>query len=161
MTANIALFQVKLIDFGSVIPLPQLANSAGSRTLYEHTHKILGTAKYSAPEVICRTPYVPEKLDVWSLGVTLFEMLTGSRPFSSVDALVSGGIEYETDSLVNVEGIVKMWLILDGCMDPQPLSRVTIGDLANPESIEPFTHWMVDLPSSELERWRQSVSSWV
>ncbi|KAI9309149.1 kinase-like domain-containing protein [Cunninghamella echinulata] len=53
--------EVKLADFG-------LATS----TKYENRER-LGTAKWMAPEVIKEIPY-DEKIDLWSLGITLIEM---------------------------------------------------------------------------------------
>ncbi|CAO3639065.1 unnamed protein product [Cunninghamella blakesleeana] len=53
--------EIKLADFG-------LATS----TKYENTER-LGTAKWMAPEVIKEEAY-DEKIDLWSLGITLIEM---------------------------------------------------------------------------------------
>ncbi|XP_072542633.1 ribosomal protein S6 kinase alpha-3-like [Salminus brasiliensis] len=43
------------------------------------------TSYYTAPEVLLATPYEPKKSDVWSLGVILYVMLTGSRPYDHTD----------------------------------------------------------------------------
>ncbi|XP_007251704.2 testis-specific serine/threonine-protein kinase 6 [Astyanax mexicanus] len=40
---------------------------------------------YAAPEVLNLIPYDPKKSDVWSLGVTLNCMVTGSIPFNNED----------------------------------------------------------------------------
>ncbi|NXX76758.1 TSSK6 kinase, partial [Urocolius indicus] len=40
-----------------------------------------GTAAYSAPEVLMSVPYDAKKADMWSLGVTLYTMVTGTLPF--------------------------------------------------------------------------------
>jgi serine/threonine protein kinase len=43
---------------------------------------VCGTASYAPPEVLKRSAYDPELMDVWSLGVTLFAMLAAQFPFS-------------------------------------------------------------------------------
>ena len=40
-----------------------------------------GTQNYSAPEVVNRRPYDPYKADIFSLGVTLYVMMTAKHPF--------------------------------------------------------------------------------
>ena len=40
-----------------------------------------GTPEYLAPEMINKSGH-DERVDIWSLGVLLFEMLTGKTPFN-------------------------------------------------------------------------------
>jgi serine/threonine protein kinase len=64
-------YNVKLADFGFAV------NSDGSclcRTL-------CGTLQYIAPEVLSGNPYDPMKADVWSCGVLLFAIVTGTFPW--------------------------------------------------------------------------------
>jgi len=70
-----------VVDFGLArVPVP-LSNAS----TYSQTDTVLGTFRYAAPEVY-RAEYTPMG-DVYSLGVVLFELLTGSAPFEGPKGL--------------------------------------------------------------------------
>jgi hypothetical protein len=67
---------VKIVDFG----LAKLSGDAGMT----RTGTTLGTIAYMSPEQ-ARGGQVDARTDVWALGVVLYEMLAGSRPFAGKD----------------------------------------------------------------------------
>jgi protein kinase-like protein len=67
--------RVKIADFG-------LAKLLGAKIDYAltGTHQTMGTPHYMAPEQIQGTRDVDHRADIYSLGVTFYEMLTGELP---------------------------------------------------------------------------------
>ena len=63
--------KVKITDFG-------IAKAATSNTI---TSNVMGSVHYTSPEQ-ARGGYSDERSDIYSLGITIFEMLTGRVPFN-------------------------------------------------------------------------------
>jgi len=76
--------RVKVLDFGLAKRLRAdvLAENAPTQTLVDQ-EQAAGTFAYMAPEVLRGTP-ADERADIWALGVMLYEMSTGQRPFPDV-----------------------------------------------------------------------------
>jgi WD40 repeat protein len=70
----------KLTDFG----LARMLDYSGPMT---EPGMAAGTPQYMAPEQATGEPDARESIDVWALGVTLYELLTGRPPFRAATAV--------------------------------------------------------------------------
>jgi len=73
----------KIIDFG----IAKATSAAGGRltdkTLFTDHHALIGTPEYMSPEQAEGSLDIDTRTDVYSLGVLLYELLTGSTPFDA------------------------------------------------------------------------------
>lgn len=75
---------LKVVDFG----IARIYEHDGASSLsVTDTNTIVGTPLYMSPETVARRPIGPAS-DLYSLGVMLFEMLTGRAPFEETEAVL-------------------------------------------------------------------------
>ena len=72
---------VKVLDLGLARFVEEDSGEKASLTL-EHNETVLGTADYLAPEQCLNSHQVDHRADIYSLGCTLYFLLTGRPPFN-------------------------------------------------------------------------------
>jgi len=73
---------VKVLDFGLAKAI-QEARSKGQHSTITEPGRVMGTPAYMSPEQTAGDP-VDHRTDIWSLGVVVYEMLTGTLPFQGI-----------------------------------------------------------------------------
>lgn len=119
---------VKVLDFG----LAKLGDAQGgsqsqaAENLNTRSGMVMGTASYMSPEQ-ARGEKVDHRTDIFSLGVTLYEMLAGRRPFEGATAndVMAAVLTSEPVSLAEVvpEVPVALWRIVQRCLEKRPGQR--------------------------------------
>lgn len=113
----------KVTDFG-------IAKAASSNTI---TANAMGSVHYISPEQ-ARGGYSDEKSDIYSLGVTMYEMLSGTLPFNgeSVVAIALAHIQEEAVPLAALDATIPKGIsnIVNKCMQKKTELRYScVADL--------------------------------
>ena len=146
---------LKICDFGSVVSFLKENNK---KKLLEG---LVGTPSYVAPEIIRLKPYNGEKIDIFSIGVTLFNLMTKMTPFQSF----TNNFEFNQSiyKLIALNKIDEYWdniekhknmksIVLSKefkelfikMIEYNPKKRITLDEIMNSE-------WMKDIKNASEE----------
>ena len=109
----------KITDFG-------IAKAVNAATIVDNTDGIIGSVHYFSPEQ-ARGGYVDEKSDIYSLGIVMYEMLTGRVPFDG-DNPVNIALMHINGEMVPPSKLVAgvppaLEHIIMKCTDKYPVNR--------------------------------------
>src|SRR6185436_14842838 len=83
--------QLKILDFGlakQMLSSDSVDNEAPTQELLSTPGHVVGTMPYMSPEQVRGEPLAPSS-DIFSLGITLYEVLAGKHPFRDKSAAVT------------------------------------------------------------------------
>ncbi len=114
---------IKVADFG-----------LSKHKLHSHVscRDLRGTLPYMAYELVSNNGIVSEKVDVYSMGVVMWEMYTGEVPFANLSAQdILMGLVHGNLHLAIPPSCEPEWRsLVETCMDPNPANRPSFQELA-------------------------------
>ena len=124
---------IKLLDFG-ISKITGVARSGPAMDM-TRTAAIMGSPVYMSPEQLTSSRDVDARSDIWSLGVTLFELLTGKPPFiaETIAELGAKVLTYPTPNVSECRPSVPegFQAVIDRCLGKSPSERyLNVAELA-------------------------------
>jgi serine/threonine protein kinase len=118
--------QIKIIDFGSGATITtdaEIYNNIHATSSFIDYH---GTRICAPPEYFTKRCYNADGINVWSLGILLYNMTTGDVPFKSDRQIKKANIKFEEKLKLSQELID----LIRKCLTVSTLDRITLNGIA-------------------------------
>jgi len=152
--ANIMLTQTghaKVMDFGlakQIVPCGRIASAEETVTALTSDGSTVGTLAYMSPEQL-RSQSADARSDIWALGVTMYEMAAGARPFHGQSGFeLTSAIVNQAPRPLPSQVPAELGAVIERCLEKEPGKRYQqAGELrAALEAIQagtaaPWTAW--------------------
>jgi serine/threonine-protein kinase len=151
--------RIKVLDFGVSKSLLGLSTGHGALT---KTSSLVGSPLYMSPEQLDSAKDVDGRTDVWSLGVVLYELLTGLTPFhgDSIPQLVAAVLQ-ETPVRLSAQAFGLSQGLADVVERSLAKSRdqryVSVVELA--QALAPFASPSQRMSAQRMSRWREPIAA--
>jgi cytochrome c peroxidase/serine/threonine protein kinase len=148
---------VKILDFGLAKTLPATSDGHKDDSITS-SNMVIGSVNYMSPEHVQSLKHADARSDIWSLGVSLYELCTAKRPFT-------GNSQAHTMLKITMEppapfppGTVPAGLeaVIRRCLEKDPARRPqTIAELA--ELLAPFGPPEARASLDRIHQWQPAV----
>lgn len=138
---------IKVLDFG----ISKLNDPEPNQAALTNPAMLMGSPAYMSPEQLANPREVDPRTDLWSLGVILFELLTGRPAFQaqSLPLLMAAIMQQQPDDLLQLRSDVPPGLagVVNRCLEKSVERRYqTVTELAT--ALLPFaprrSHWNIE-----------------
>jgi len=117
--------RAKVLDFGLAKRVTENAMDEVTRSQASLTQPgtVVGTLAYMAPEQLRAQP-ADARSDIWALGVMLYEMASGARPFQGRTGFeLSSSILNQTPSSLPEKVPIELRAVIERCLEKEPARR--------------------------------------
>jgi serine/threonine protein kinase len=115
--------RVKILDFGLARQAPIPEDSPTLTALGTDPGAVMGTVGYMSPEQV-KGVAADGRSDIFSLGVMLYELLAGKRPFQGDTAVEAMNAILKSDAAPLPDGAPSgAWRLIERCLAKQPEER--------------------------------------
>jgi serine/threonine-protein kinase len=130
---------VKVLDFGIS---KSIQNDSMPQMALTRTSIMVGSPLYMSPEQLESSKQADARSDIWSLGVILFELLTGTLPFTgeTLPLLVRSVLTGKHTRARDLRGDIpeRLSQVIDRCLETDKDKRIpNVADLA--DALAPFS----------------------
>lgn len=114
---------IKVLDFG----ISKITAGAGADMNMTRTQTLMGSPHYMSPEQMASSRNAGASVDIWALGVTLHELVTGRAPFDgeTITELCNEVLMLPPPRLLQWRQDVPVGLqaVVDRCLEKEPANR--------------------------------------